>query len=231
MTEKAVPTTGDSFFETLVKWIMSLPSDIKVLVVMIGDEELDMRARSLAVGTLAYVVAPIGLIPDAIPVLGYVDDVLMLHIALAVILRIDPERAYYYRERYPEIIGAIDEQTQLLIDTLGALYSWLEAFVENLTQRRYKGQSTEEAAQSEETREEIFDEAMEFAANVNVDEATIRQKLLSSPPKQIVKLLSDGLEKEQLRQEKEERKGVAGILSAPASGLRKLLDRGEKQQS
>jgi len=227
MAEQAGPRTGGSFFETLVKWIVSLPSDIKVLVVMIGDDELDMRARSLAVGTLVYIVASIGLIPDTIPVLGYVDDVLVLHIALAVILQIDPDRAEYYREKYSETIGAIDEQVQLLTDALGALYSWLKAFVENLPQRRYRGQTTEEAAQSGEAREGIFDEAMEFAANVSVDEATIRQKLLASPPNQLAKLLSDGLEKEQERQVKEERKGAAGHFLP--SGFRKLLDRGEKE--
>lgn len=228
MTEQIAPATGQSFFRTLVHWIMSLPTDIKVLIVMIGDDELDMRARSLAVGALVYIIASIGLIPDAIPVLGYVDDVLVLHIALAVILQIDPKRTEHYREKYPETIGAMDERVGLLTNALGALYSWLKAFVENLVQRRYKGRSAEEVARSEKAREEIFDEAMVYAAKVNVDETAIRQKLLASPPSQLVKLLSDGLEQEQQRQTKAERKSARGILSA-GSGVRKLLDRGEKK--
>ena len=214
---------------TLVRWIISLPTDVKILIEMIGDDKLDMRARSLAVGTTAYLIAAIGLIPDTVPVLGLVDDVLVLHIALAIILQIDPKRAEYYREKHPETIGSIDEQVQLLVDALGALYSWLEAFVKNLSQRRYKGQSTEETAQSTETREDIFDEAMIYAANVNVDEEMIRSRLLAAPPNQLVSLLSDGLQKEQQRQEGAEGTGVKGILSASTSGVRKLLGRGKKE--
>jgi len=228
MTEQTAPT-GRSFFETLVRWIASLPSDIKVLVVMIGDDKLDMRARSLAVGTLLYLIASIDLIPDNIPVLGYVDDVLVLHIALGVILQIDPERAEHYRKKYPEVIGRIDEQTQLLTDALGALYSWLKAFVESLAQRHYKGRRPEEVVRSASAREEIFDEAMVFAANINVNDATIRQTLLSSPPDQLVKLLSAGLEKEQQRQAEKERKRTTNILSRPRSGIQALLGRGKKE--
>jgi uncharacterized membrane protein YkvA (DUF1232 family) len=228
MTDEAPPIANASFFGTLVRWIVSLPIDIKILIEMIGDNQLDMKARSLAVGTIAYLIAAIDMIPDTIPALGYVDDVLVLHIALAIILQIDPERAEHYREKYPSTIGAIDEQVQLLTDTLGALYSWLKAFVENLSRRGYKGQSAEEAAQSEETREEIFDDAMIFAAGINVDEELIRNRLLTAPPNQLVNLLSDGLEKEQQRQEQQENKGVAGLISAGSSGVRRLLDFGKK---
>ena len=223
MAEKSAGTTGKGFFETLVRWILTLPTDIKVLIEMIGDSELDMKARSLAVGAIVYLVASVGLIPDQIPVLGYVDDVLVLHIALALILQIDQARGQYYREKYPEVIGRIDQEAELLTDALGALYSWLRAFVENLAQRRYKGKSTEEAAGSAETREEIFDEAMAYAANVNVDEATIRQKLIASPPDQLVKLLSDGLEKEQARQQSKERRSPRDALTDGVTGVRKLL--------
>jgi len=229
MAEGATGTRGASIFETLVQWILSLPTDIKILIEMIGDDGLDMRARSLAVGALVYLVATIGLIPDVIPVLGYVDDVLVLHIALAIILEIDPERAKYYRAKYADAIGALDAQIALVADALGALYSWLRAFVEALRNRQYKGKTTQDAAQSDEARENIFDDAMVYAANVEVDEKAIRQRLLASPPEQLIKLLSDGLEKEQKRQAEEERKTGSGILSGTASSIRKLLDREKKE--
>lgn len=228
MAEKSAEMTGKGFFETLVRWIVALPTDIKVLVEMIGDNELDMKARSLAVGALLYLVASVGLIPNQIPVLGYVDDVLVLHIALALILQTNQARGQYYREKYPVVIGRIDEEVELLTNTLGALYSWLRAFVENLIQRRYKGKSTEETAGSAEAREEIFDEAMVYAANVNVDEAAIRQKLIASPPDRLIKLLSDGLEKEQARQQSEERTSPSNVLTDGMTSVRRLF--GERKR-
>lgn len=230
MTEKTAPKANMSFFETLVKWIKLLPADIKILVEMIGDDQLDLKARSLAVGTLVYLITAIDLIPDKIPVLGIVDDVLVLHIALCIILRIDPERAAFYRAKYPARIKALDQEMQLVTDTLGALYSWLTAFVENLIHRRYKGQTTSDAAKSEKTREEIFDDAMVFAAQVGVDEETIRTKLLATPPNRITKLLSDGLEKEQVRQEQTRAKETSGPLLPQGWRVRRLLSGNNREQ-
>lgn len=226
MTEQTTNNPG-SFFETLVTWIKSLPTDLKILIEMVGDDNLDMSARTLAAGVLVYIMAPIDLIPDSVPVLGYVDDVVVLHIAVAAILQLDQERTEFYREKYVEAIGAIDEQMELVMRALGALYSWLLAFVENLRQRRYKGKSSEETVRSEKAREDILDDAMIFAAKINLDEETIRQKLLAAPPNQITKLLSDGLEQEQKRQPKTKRKGIGGILPWSKTAKAELSDGGQ----
>jgi uncharacterized membrane protein YkvA (DUF1232 family) len=222
MSEDETASAAKSFYETLVGWLASLPTDIKVLIEMIGDNELAMKARTVAVGALVYMVAPISLIPNVMPVLGYIDDVLVLHIALAIALQIDSSRADYYRNKYPRTVAVLSEQMELVSKALGALYSWLLAFVESLSQRRYKGKSSEETASSEDTREEIFDEAMEYAASVYIDEKDIRLKLLASPPNQLANLLSDGLEKEQERQAREEKRRV-GLLAKPESRFRRLL--------
>lgn len=223
MSEKAA--TGENFFEILVRWLVSLPTDIKILIEMIGDDELDMKARSLAVGTIVYVLAPIDLIPEKIPVLGYVDDVVVLHIAVALAVQIDPNRGRYYREKYPQTFETLDQQIDLLRKTLGALYSWLTALVENLVKRRFRGQTAEDIIGSEKLHEDMFDAAMEYAADVNVDAETIRRALLAAPPNRIVELLSDGLEEEQKRRVKEEQEGVTKRLTAPSGGFRKLLGR------
>lgn len=44
---------------------------------------------------------------------------------------------------------------------------------------------------------------MQYAAGVNVDPETIQRALIAAPPDRIIKLLSDGLEQEAKRQEKE----------------------------
>ncbi len=47
-------------------------------------------AKWLAAGTLAYALSPIDLIPDFIPVLGLVDDALILPVAVWLIMRLVP---------------------------------------------------------------------------------------------------------------------------------------------
>ena len=102
-----------------------------------------------------------------------------------------------------------------------------QALVEKLPTRRYHGKSTEEVAASERLQEEIFDEAMEYAAVINVDPEVIELSLLTTPPSRIIELLSSGLEEEQKRQiEAEKEQEGATQLTAALDNFRKLLGRG-----
>ncbi|MFA5950494.1 MAG: DUF1232 domain-containing protein [Hyphomicrobium sp.] len=55
------------------------------------DPRVPLAVKVLAVLVAAYVLSPIDLIPDFIPVLGYLDEVVLVPVAVAVILRfLDP---------------------------------------------------------------------------------------------------------------------------------------------
>ena len=47
-------------------------------------------AKALAVFIVGYALSPIDLIPDFIPVLGYLDDVILLPIAIVLCIRLIP---------------------------------------------------------------------------------------------------------------------------------------------
>jgi hypothetical protein len=47
-------------------------------------------AKALAAGVVAYAFSPIDLIPDFIPVLGYVDDLLLVPLGIALVVRLVP---------------------------------------------------------------------------------------------------------------------------------------------
>jgi uncharacterized membrane protein YkvA (DUF1232 family) len=215
---------GPNFFDLLTKWLRSLPTDVKIVVKMIGDDELDMKARTLAVGTVLYILSPIDLIPDIIPVLGYIDDAIIMRIVLVVITEIDPERAIYYRVKYPEMFEPLERQIQILKETLGALYSWLRAIIDRLPKRHFHGKPAEEVVNSKDAQEEMFDEVMEYVANIDTDSKTIQDALLGAPPNRIIELISSGLEKEQKLEQKSQ---TGNKISASADKFRKLLGRGE----
>jgi uncharacterized membrane protein YkvA (DUF1232 family) len=48
-------------------------------------------AKLVAVGVLAYVLSPIDLIPDFIPVLGQLDDLLIVPLGIALVTRLTPK--------------------------------------------------------------------------------------------------------------------------------------------
>jgi len=52
-----------------------------------GDSRVPLRARLLAVLVAAYALSPIDLVPDFIPVLGYLDDLLLIPLGVRLVMR------------------------------------------------------------------------------------------------------------------------------------------------
>lgn len=64
----------------------------QVLVVHFAarDPRMPWRVRALALGVAAYALSPIDLIPDFIPVLGLLDDLLLVPLGIALVVRLTP---------------------------------------------------------------------------------------------------------------------------------------------
>lgn len=54
------------------------------------DPRTPLLVRLLALGVAAYALSPIDLIPDFIPVLGYLDDVILLPLGIVLVIRFTP---------------------------------------------------------------------------------------------------------------------------------------------
>ena len=54
------------------------------------DRRTPMLVRVLALLVAAYALSPIDLVPDFIPVLGYLDDLLLIPLGLALVVRLTP---------------------------------------------------------------------------------------------------------------------------------------------
>lgn len=67
-----------------------LQRDVLALWFAVRDPRTPWSARALALLVVAYALSPIDLIPDFIPVLGYVDELLLLPLAIWAILRLVP---------------------------------------------------------------------------------------------------------------------------------------------
>ena len=54
------------------------------------DPRLPWPVRLLALAVAAYALSPIDLIPDFIPVLGYLDDLVLVPLGIALVVRLTP---------------------------------------------------------------------------------------------------------------------------------------------
>lgn len=68
-----------------------LKADIPALFLALKDKDTPGVAKVLAGITVVYALSPIDLIPDFIPVLGYLDDLIILPALVAITLKFIPE--------------------------------------------------------------------------------------------------------------------------------------------
>lgn len=67
-----------------------LKMDIPALFLALKDSDTPIIAKILAGITVAYALSPVDLLPDFIPVLGYLDDIILLPMLVALTIRFIP---------------------------------------------------------------------------------------------------------------------------------------------
>jgi uncharacterized membrane protein YkvA (DUF1232 family) len=65
-----------------------LKQDVVVIALALRDPRVPWYARALGVCIVAYALSPIDLIPDFIPVLGYLDDLILVPLGLLLLVRL-----------------------------------------------------------------------------------------------------------------------------------------------
>ena len=78
-------------FNRLKVWAKSVKRDILALYLASRDPRVPWHAKALAALVAAYALSPIDLIPDFIPVLGYLDDLVVLPLGIKVAIRMIPD--------------------------------------------------------------------------------------------------------------------------------------------
>lgn len=71
-------------------WAKSLKRDIVALWLAASDTRVPWHAKAVAGAVAAYALSPIDLIPDFIPVLGYLDDLLIVPLGIMLAIRLVP---------------------------------------------------------------------------------------------------------------------------------------------
>ena len=74
----------------LKAWARRVRDDVLALGVAARDPRTPWAARALAVLIVAYALSPIDLIPDMIPVLGLLDDAVLLPLLILAAIRLVP---------------------------------------------------------------------------------------------------------------------------------------------
>lgn len=87
-----------------------------LLYYVLLSEDVPMKEKGLIIGALGYLILPIDLIPDAIPVLGFTDDLAALaYVVHAVLIYISPEIEAQAKSKLTDWFGSVSVgQSQLI---------------------------------------------------------------------------------------------------------------------
>ena len=75
---------------TLKGWARSVRRDVHAVYLAARDPRTPWYAKALAVCVAGYALSPIDLIPDFIPVLGYLDDAVIVPLGLLAVVNLIP---------------------------------------------------------------------------------------------------------------------------------------------
>ena len=118
--------TGPSRWRRWVgRWfdLGSLRVQLLALWKLFKHPDTPLAPKLVAIAVLAYAVSPIDLIPDFIPVLGLLDDIILLPLGVALAVRLTPP--HLWQARLAEAEAGADNLPRLLWGAVVVALVWL----------------------------------------------------------------------------------------------------------
>ena len=79
------------FFKNIKQQAKKLKLEVSTLALALKDRRTPIVAKIMIALTISYALSPVDLIPDFIPVLGYIDDLIILPLMIFISLKLIPK--------------------------------------------------------------------------------------------------------------------------------------------
>ena len=123
---------GGAFFDWIAALARGLTRDVVALWIAARDPRTPLMAKLVAGAVAAYALSPIDLIPDFIPILGYLDDLLLVPAGIWLAVRLVPRAllaefraAAEQGDRPRSFVGAVVIVALWLAACGAAVWAWL----------------------------------------------------------------------------------------------------------
>ena len=90
----------------LVAWARRLKRDVLAIYLAARNPLTPWYVRVLALAVAAYALSPIDLIPDFIPVLGVLDDLLLVPLGVLLVVRLLPQEILADARKQADVLSA-----------------------------------------------------------------------------------------------------------------------------
>jgi len=96
--------------EKMKEALMLIPNYLKLLYALAQDSRVAMTEKALLMATAAYVVSPLDFLPDMIPFVGQIDDMLLVALILQRFMNsVDRHVLYEHWDGRPDLLNNIEQ--------------------------------------------------------------------------------------------------------------------------
>jgi uncharacterized membrane protein YkvA (DUF1232 family) len=113
--------------ERLRQWARRLKRKLVAFALAARDPRVPRPVRWLILGVIAYALSPVDLIPDFIPVLGLLDDLILVPLGLWLALRLIPRDIWADCEARAELDATVPSRSWVAAACIVAV--WMAAVV------------------------------------------------------------------------------------------------------
>lgn len=110
----------------LKEWARALKRETHALYLASKDPRTPLIAKIVVMVVVAYALSPIDLIPDFIPVLGYLDDLILVPLGIALAVRLIPPDVL---EESRRLAAEFDAKPRSLVGALLIISLWIGGLV------------------------------------------------------------------------------------------------------
>lgn len=169
---------GERFQELVREGILSLPQDIKAVLRIVEDPDIDDAGRVAAAGAILHVLSASNSIPGMRGTLGYVDDVLVLRLVLERIAKDNAEAFDQHRVDSPELLEPLDEQLEVIRGYLGELTPVLEKAAGDVHKLSFHGHSPKSCVDDQEGGNWLYETVQEALVDqLDFDEEEVAREV------------------------------------------------------
>ncbi|MBZ9861665.1 YkvA family protein [Mesorhizobium sp. CA12] len=79
-----------SAFDSAKQWARGIKRDVMALWIAARDPRVPWYAKATAGAVAAYALSPVDLIPDFIPIIGYLDDLVIVPVGIMLAVKLVP---------------------------------------------------------------------------------------------------------------------------------------------
>jgi len=107
---------------SLKDWARAIKRDVHAVYLAARDPRVPWYAKALALAVAGYALSPIDLIPDFIPVLGYLDDVILVPLGIWAVVKLIPPQVMI-EQRAAADLAAVRPVSRVAAFTVGLVWA------------------------------------------------------------------------------------------------------------